>query len=209
MSTTCTIRNTKNAILAGGILLSQDKAACQIVLDDLSVPLPDPAQPVILHLVNSASGIRIYHAITARLAGNVLSFEEMKLAKTIQRRNDVKIKATADLVVYPLTREMYDDRMVAVCKIGSQTPVAMADISAGGIGLVCAKELDRSRTYSVVLTFLDEPIELQFVILRCVQQPYGGYFHGCRFQKMPPPHEHALRSFIFQRGRFQSANART
>ena len=206
MATTCTIRDTADKILATGSLLSQSKTGCQIVVDAFVSQTIQPAvqQPVVLHLINSTYGIRVYTAVTARLSGNVLSFTHMQQMKTIQRRSDVKIKMTATLTIHPMIQQVVEGKKVSLCNVDSQTQITLRDISTGGMGFICAEKLDPELVYSVSLPFMQDAIVLLFVVLRCVPHPGDKYFHGCQFQKMSPPTEHALRSFIYRRGIFQN-----
>lgn len=207
MIMTCTIHNLSGRVLATGTVIALTKASCNILLSDFTakIHLPEPGQSVMLHLTCNTYGIRIYSAVTESHTYSTMSFADMQLTKTIQRRNDIKIKLHAQLCIYPMTYETKDEMTFPVPDLENEIAIDLADISAGGIGFYCNQELDQDKFYLLRFTLTDSCTELKFVILRRVDHARNRYFYGCRFHDTPPPVEHALRSFIYRYGLYQSS----
>lgn len=206
MITTCTIRNHSDQVLTAGTVLTHTQTDCSVLLTDFTtrLQLPKLEQPVILHLVNGTHGIRIFSAITESHTYSTIFFTNLQLIRTIQRRSDVKIKLSARLSVYPMIYRTDGDQKIPVADLKHEIAIDLADISAGGVGFYCSEQLDRDKFYLLRMPLTDTCIELKFVVVRRVDHPRGRHFYGCKFQQTPPPVEHALRSFIYRRGLFQS-----
>lgn len=210
MFTTCTIHDSNNRALATGTVRAHEGDTCQIfIVNAASKPdLPEPGEDVTLHLCNDMQGIRIFRATAETVKFSMISFTGMEHVRTIQRRNDVKVKLSMKLQIYPqiyIAQEDDEDAKIPVPDTENPIPIDMADISAGGIGFYCDQPLNHDKTpfFYVRIDLPDRCAELRFVIVRTVDHGQGKYFYGCRFHRIPPPEESALRSYIFKRGLYQ------
>lgn len=205
MATTCTIKDAAEKTLATGTLLSRNKTDCNVLLTDFTtkIHLPVPEQPVMLHIASSTYGIQLYSAITESHTYSTVSFTNMQLLKTIQRRSDVKIKIHAQLSIFPTIYQDEGGAKKPVPDLTHEIAIDLADISASGAGFYCNEELDESKFYFLHMPLTDQCIELMFVVVRSVEHTRGRRFYGCRLHQIPPPVESALRCYIYQRGLFQ------
>lgn len=77
--------------------------------------------------------------------------------------------------------------------------VAAKDISCGGFCFHCGKELDTNYLYETIIPLWDEPMIVNFRILRKVFVPETEeYSYGCQFENLNYQEERVLREAIFR-----------
>ena len=127
-----------------------------------------------------------------------LSFTMVEVIDTVQRRQDLKVPAVAEIEVNVL-------RLAG----GSDNPppkgpfVAVTEnLSAGGVYFVCQYALPPNSEVRFELREGPKPIELTAVVLRQEELPakkrLPRFGHGCRFVNLKPAAESGLRSYIFR-----------
>lgn len=76
--------------------------------------------------------------------------------------------------------------------------ICMQDLSCGGMGFVCDKELDLSKEYTIFTNWLDTPILVNLQILRKEKVTYTKYVYGCKFVELLRAEESILRASVFK-----------
>jgi len=127
-----------------------------------------------------------------------LSFTITEVLETIQRRQDLKVPASAEI-------EITVQRLAS----GSANPppwkpfpATTVNLSAGGVYFVCQYALPADSEVHFLLKEGPKPIELTAVVLRLDELPpkkrLPRYGHGCKFVNLKPASESGLRSYIFR-----------
>lgn len=107
----------------------------------------------------------------------------MKVYESFQRQKDVRVKV-----------QLAAEFMLPDGKYFSGT---VKNISAGGLYLMTARELGSGQTFSFTYSFKTEPFQIIARVLR-VQELYGGYGYGCKFENLSPGEEAEVRNFVYQ-----------
>ena len=77
--------------------------------------------------------------------------------------------------------------------------VSAKDISCGGFCFVCERALDTSILYETIIPLWEEPMIVNFRILRKVEMPETEqYSYGCKFENLNHQEERILREAIFR-----------
>ncbi len=152
-----------------------------------------------------------------------LSCTVLDVIQTIQRRQDLKVPATAQIEVSVVTmpRAAHDKQVPLVSEIAVSVTNSLGEdeqdllppknasftaltqnLSAGGVYFICPYALPVDTEVRFELHEGPKPIELTAVVLRTEalppykKQPRFG--HGCRFITLKPVAESGLRSYIFR-----------
>lgn len=202
MITKCIMKDSKEKTVATGELTVQERDEFQVQIDEqyrhsllnlIGVSLK-------LYLIHDSIGIQIYVGKVRAVNDLTVYFSEIQKLQRIQRRNDVKIKMSADLMIHPVKKGTVNGKDGFICNVTRKIYIALRDISAGGIGFYSKTELEKDQLYLLVFPFTWTPVELLFTVLRSSKDEDGIYFYGCKFRFVSTQDERILRSFIYYQG---------
>lgn len=108
-------------------------------------------------------------------------------------RSELKVKVKFNTTISGIGPAKKDDEEVV------NLEVAAKDISCGGFCFFCEKALDTSILYETIVPLWDEPMIVNFKILRKVEMPEShGFSYGCKFENLNYQEERVLREAIFR-----------
>lgn len=146
-------------------------------------------------LVHCRCQLRLHGAETE---SKLLSYKIIEILETIQRRQDLKIPAVAEIEIDNVRLAASSDNPPPKGSFAATT----VNLSAGGVYFTCQYALPVDSLVHFTLREGPKPIELDAVVLRLEELPpkkrLPRFGHGCRFVDLKPAAESGLRSYIFR-----------
>lgn len=174
----------------GYIHFTDDKDQATITLDDLSdVTAHDLLKDKPIRLIVSGSYYELYTAL-------VQEYDNLNKTLSVYNIVNQEEQLNEDLKV-----EIEEQINIVYIKQGDivSLDAITRDISAGGFCFATDKELDFDKKYEVVFNFLDEPLLVNFNIVRKIDRNIKNQkLYGCQFLDLSQHAEEEIRRKVFQ-----------
>ena len=174
----------------GYIHFTDDKDLATIVFDDLSdVTAHDLLADKPIRLIVSGSYYELYTAL-------VQEYDNLNKSLSVYNIVNQEEQLNEDLKV-----EIEEQINIVYIKQGDivSLDAITRDISAGGFCFATDKELDFDKKYEVVFNFFDEPLLVNFNIVRKIDRNIKNQkLYGCQFLDLSQHAEEEIRRKVFQ-----------
>lgn len=174
----------------GYIHFTDDKDQATITLDDLSdVTAHDLLKDKPIRLIVSGSYYELYTAL-------VQEYDNLNKTLSVYNIVNQEEQLNEDLKV-----EIEEQINIVYIKQGDivSLDAITRDISAGGFCFATDKELDFDKKYEVVFNFFDEPLLVNFNIVRKIDRNIKNQkLYGCQFLDLSQHAEEEIRRKVFQ-----------
>lgn len=174
----------------GYIRFTDDKDQATIVLDDLSdVTVQNLLKGKPIRLIVNGSYYELYTAL-------VQEYDSLNKTVTICNIVNQEEQLNEDLKV-----EIEEQINIVYLKQGNivSLDAVTRDISAGGFCFASDQELDFDTKYEVVFNFFDEPLLVNFNIVRKIDRNVKNQkLYGCQYLDLSQHAEEEIRRKVFQ-----------
>lgn len=174
----------------GNIRFTEDKDQATIVLDDLSdVTAQDLLKDKPIRLIVSGPYYELYTAL-------VQEFDSLNKSVSVYEIVNQEEQLNEDLKV-----EIEEQVNIVYINQGDivSLDAITRDISAGGFCFASDQELDFDKKYEVVFNFFDEPLLVNFNIVRKIDRNMKNKkLYGCQFLDLSQHAEEEIRRKVFQ-----------
>lgn len=174
----------------GYIRFTDDKDMATIVFDDLSdITVQDLLVDKPIRLIVSGSYYELYTAL-------VQEYDSLNKSLTVYNIVNQEEQLNEDLKV-----EIEEPINIVYIKQGDIVSLnaITRDISAGGFCFATDKELEFDKKYEVVFNFFDEPLLVNFNIVRKIDRNIKNQkLYGCKYLDLSQHAEEEIRRKVFQ-----------
>ena len=153
----------------------------------------DSGRNISVEIFDIKRGVLPYSCDIARVRGDRVFVRSFREKQNAERRGDLRIYVD------------FDAYIIVPANDGSgkssfyKFPVHINNISAGGIGFVSEKNIDKELVCSFAFSHNKFPIVIDFKILRKIKNADDKYEYGCSFVGIDSAEEQIIREWVFDR----------
>ncbi len=175
---------------AGWIRFNDERTEAEVTFDDVSDVVEQDV------LIGNTVRLLVTGSYYDLYVGNVVLYDSLNRLLKVHHVKNTEQCDTQDLKV-----DVEEEVNIMFLEDGeiNQMQVMTRDISAGGFCFISHKELQEKKNYEVVFSFLEEPLLINFEIVRTIPDDMEKrYIYGCRFVDLGQHAEEEIRRKVFQ-----------
>ncbi|MCL3862399.1 PilZ domain-containing protein [Actinotalea sp. K2] len=194
----CRVYAGSGELLAEGFVREHDGDSLVVEADGFTGVWLDEGDAAVVQVMSAVKGECTYDASVRFSAARRIGLAGLRLREAVQKRAAVRVPTA---LPHRVTHRVEGRERI---ELDEPLEVLVLDVSAHGMRLGCAHEIDAGTRLALEFTAARRPLDLTVTVLRSVPIR-SGFAHGCRLEGIDEREMDELFTFVLNEQRRQRA----